>query len=252
MYIFGHPGIKSRFMNLKELFYTILPKGLKNSITKRQLLKQNYAYSSFAQVGEDMILDRYFNEKKSGFYVDIGANHPYIYSNTYKFYLKGWRGINVDANPGTKRLFDSLRLKDINIQTGVSLTPGELDFYMFENNVLNTFDKQTAEGHCKEFSVSVKEITPVQTNTLTHILDAYLPLSQKIDFMSIDVEGFDMEVLRSNNWQKYKPEVLVVECVYADYENIQNMETVIYLKQFGYSFFAKTFSSFFFSLNKSR
>lgn len=239
-------------MKLKEIFYNILPKGFKNSITKRQLLKQNYAYSSFAQVGEDMILDRYFGEKKSGFYVDIGANHPYIYSNTYKFYLKGWRGINVDANPGTKRLFDSLRPKDINIQTGVSLIPGELDFYMFENNVFNTFDKQTAEGHCKEFSISVKEITKVQTMALTEILNTHLPLSQKIDFMSIDVEGLDMEVLRSNDWQKYKPEVLVVECVYADYEDIQNMETVIYLKQLGYSFFAKTFSSFFFSLNKTR
>lgn len=244
--------ISSRFMKLKEIFYTILPKGLKNSITKRQLLKQNYAYSSFAQVGEDMILDRYFGEKKSGFYVDIGANHPYIYSNTYKFYLKGWRGINVDANPGTKKLFDSLRPRDINIQTGVSLTPGELDFYTFENNVFNTFDKQTAEGHCKEFSLSVKEITRVRTTTLADILNTHLPPSQKIDFMSIDVEGLDMEVLRSNDWQKYKPEVLVVECVYDDYEDIQSMETVKYLKQLGYSFFAKTFSSFFFSLNKSR
>jgi len=239
-------------MKLKEVFYTILPKGLKNSITKRQLLKQNYAYSSFAQSGEDMILNAYFGEKKSGFYVDIGANHPYIYSNTYKFYLKGWRGINVDANPGTKRLFDSMRSKDINIQTGVSLTPDKLNFYMFENNVFNTFDKKTAEAHCKEFSISIKEIIKVQTITLAELLNTYLPLSQKIDFMSIDVEGFDMDVLYSNDWQKYKPKVLVVECLYTDYEDIQNMETVKYLKQFGYSFFAKTFSSFFFSLNKSR
>lgn len=239
-------------MKLKEIFYTLLPKGLKNSITKRQLLKQNYPSSSFAQVGEDMILDRYFNEKKSGFYVDIGANHPYVYSNTYKFYLKGWTGINADANPGTKKLFDALRPKDINVETGVSLTPGELDFYTFENSVFNSMDRQTAEGHCKEFSIAVKEVIKIKTTTLADILNTHLPPSQKIDFMSIDVEGLDMEVLQSNDWGKYKPEVLVVECVYENYDDIQNMETVKYLKQFGYSFFAKTFSTFFFSLKKSR
>lgn len=240
-------------MKLKEIFYNILPKGFKNSVTKRQLLKQNYPYSSFAQVGEDMILDRYFHDKKDpGFYVDIGANHPYIYSNTYKFYLQGWRGINVDANPGTKKLFDKIRPNDINIEAGVSLHPGELDFYTFENNVFNTMDKQTAEGHCKEFSIRVKEVIKVKTITLADILQTNLPASQKIDFISIDVEGLDMDVLRSNDWSKYKPEVLVVECVYADYTDIQNMETVVYLKQLGYTFFAKTFSTFFFSLKGSR
>lgn len=240
-------------MRLKELFYSLLPKGFKNSITKRQLLKQNYAYSSFAQVGEDMILSGYFtNKKEPGFYVDIGANHPYIYSNTYKFYLQGWRGINVDANPGTKKLFDAIRPKDINIETGVSLQPGELSFYTFENNVFNTMDSETAQGHCKEFSIAIKEVIKVQTTTLADILDRHVPASQKIDFMSIDVEGLDMDVLRSNNWEKYKPEVLVVECVYADYSDIQSMEPAVYLKQLGYSFFAKTFSTFFFSLKKSR
>lgn len=240
-------------MKFKEIFYNLLPKGFKNSVTKRQLLKQNYAYSSFAQVGEDMILAGYFSDKReAGFYVDIGANHPYIYSNTYKFYLQGWRGINVDANPGTKKLFDAIRPNDITIETGVSLHPGDLDFYRFENNVFNTLDKQIAEQHCKEFSIDVKEIIKIKTRTLAGILKAYLPPLQKIDFMSIDVEGLDMEVLRSNDWSAYKPEVLVVECVYADYADIQSMEMVKYLKELGYSFFAKTFSSFFFSLNRSR
>ena len=228
-----------------------MPGGFKNSITKRQLLKQNYAYTSFAQTGEDKLLETFFeNREQPGFFVDIGANHPYIYSNTYKFYLKGWRGINVDANPGTKKLFDTMRPGDINIETGVSLVPGELDFYTFENNVFNTMDKQTAEGHCKEFSINIKEVIKVKTMTLAEILKKNLSPSQKIDFMSIDVEGLDMEVLRSNDWGKYRPEVLLVECIYQDYQDIQNMETVVYLKQFGYSFFAKTLSTYFFSLKK--
>lgn len=237
-------------MKLKEVFYQLLPKGFKNSVTKRQLLRQNYQYTSFAQVGEDRILERYFIEKKGpGFFVDIGANHPYIYSNTYKFYLQGWRGINVDATPGTKKLFEPLRPRDITVEAGVSLQPSELDFYMFENSVFNTLDKQTAEEHCRHFSMQVKEIIKVKTDTLANLLDNYLPAGQKIDFMTIDVEGLDMDVLRSNNWEKYRPEVLVVECVYGNFENIHQMEVVVYLKQFGYTFFAKSFSTFFFSLD---
>lgn len=188
-------------MKLKEIFFNILPKGFKNSVTKRQLLKQNYMYTSFAQVGEDKILERYFSEKKEpGFFVDIGANHPYIYSNTYKFYLQGWRGINLDATPGTKKLFDALRPEDTTIETGISLVPSEMDFYTFENSVFNTLDKQTAEEHCRFFSINIKDVFKIKTTTLASLLDTYLPPSQKIDFMTIDVEGLDMEVLQSNNW----------------------------------------------------
>jgi FkbM family methyltransferase len=238
-------------MKLKEIFYNILPKGFKNSVTKRQLLRQNYMYTSFAQVGEDKILERYFIEKKEpGFFVDIGANHPYIYSNTYKFYLLGWRGINVDATPGTKKLFEPFRPEDITVETGVSLNPSELDFYTFDNSVFNTLDKQTAEEHCRYFSMKIKEVLKVKTTTLANILDTFLQPSQKIDFMTIDVEGLDMEVLQSNNWEKYKPEVLVVESLYTHDEDIRDMEVVVYLKKLGYTFFAKTFSTFFFSLLK--
>jgi FkbM family methyltransferase len=238
-------------MKLKEIFYDLLPKGFKNSVTKRQLLKQDYTFTSFAQAGEDKILEAYFNERKQpGFFVDIGANHPYIYSNTYLFYLKGWRGINVDATPGTKKLFDATRPGDINLETGVSLDQKEMDFYTFENSVFNTMDKKTAEEHCKFFSMTVQKIISIKTATLAEILAVHLPPAQKIDFMSIDVEGLDMEVLRSNDWNKYKPEVLAVECLYTDSENINNLETVIYLKRLGYSFFAKSISTFFFSLKK--
>lgn len=238
-------------MKLKELFYKILPSGFKNSVTKRQLLKQNYMYTSFAQVGEDRILERYFIEKKdAGFFVDIGANHPYIYSNTYKFYLQGWRGINVDATPGTKKLFEGMRPEDITLEMGISLHPSELDFYMFDNSVFNTFDKATADEHCRYFSIGVKDVQKIKTTSLSNLLDEYIKPGQKIDFMTIDVEGLDLEVLQSNNWEKYKPEVLVVECIYANNEDIMKMDLVVYLKELGYTFFAKTFSTFFFSLAK--
>jgi len=145
-----------------------------------------------------------------------------------------------------------MRPKDINIEAGISLHSGELDFYRFENSVFNTMDKATAEQHCREFSIAIKEVVTIKTTTLASLLNNHLPALQKIDFMSVDVEGLDMDVLRSNDWGKYKPEVLVVECIYADYEDIQKMEPVVYLKELGYFFFAKSFSTFFFSLKKTR
>src|SRR5262249_32770188 len=79
-----------------------------------------FATKSYSQEGEDMILNRIFGEKKSGFYVDVGAYHPKRFSNTYFFYKKGWRGINIDAMPGSMKPFNAKRNRDINVETPVS------------------------------------------------------------------------------------------------------------------------------------
>ena len=92
----------------------------------------------YSQEGEDLILSRIF-DKKVGFYVDIGAHHPFRYSNTYKLFQSGWSGINIDASPETINLFKRHRPKDINLNLGVSNCDGELEFYQFEDGAYNTF-----------------------------------------------------------------------------------------------------------------
>jgi hypothetical protein len=76
--------------------------GLRRSL--RKLLgyqePEPYLNQSYSQEGEDMVLYRTFETVKEGFYVDVGAHHPDRFSNTYKFYKQGWRGINIDAMPG--------------------------------------------------------------------------------------------------------------------------------------------------------
>jgi FkbM family methyltransferase len=235
-------------LKLKEIFYKLIPNGLGNSILKRQVLKTNHVFISFAQEGEDKILEKYFGEQTNkGFFIDVGANHPYKFSNTFKFYLKGWRGINIDANPGTKKLFDQLRPRDINIETGVSKKPSQLDFYVFETSLFNTFDKEVAFNHSREFSIKIKKVIQLETRTLAGILDGLdLPLD-KIDFMSVDVEGLDLEVLESNNWDKYRPEVILIESLYTDLENIRKNPIVQYLGALQYKLFAKTYNTLFFS-----
>lgn len=168
---------------------------------------------SFAQDGEDVVLASFFQEKKKyrGFYVDVGAHHPVRFSNTWMLYRRGWRGINIDPTPGSMRPFKWLRRRDINLEIGIAGQTSELIFYCFNEPALNTFDEATANERNtgKPYKIIKKVTVPVEP--LDRILDKYLAAGQKIDFFSIDVEGLDLEVLKSNDWTKYKPEFVLVE-----------------------------------------
>jgi FkbM family methyltransferase len=219
---------------------------------KRQVLRQNHMFISFAQEGEDKILEKYFGEHtNTGFFIDVGANHPHKFSNTFKLYLKGWRGINIDANPGTKKLFDEFRPGDINIETGISKVPGQLEYHIFEHSLFNTFDKETAMAHVKEFDVKITEVVTLETKPLAAVLDALNMELPKIDFLTVDVEGLDLEILESNNWKKYKPEVILIEVLHSDLENIKDKAVYQYLHNLGYKLFAKTYNTLFFT-NRQR
>jgi len=106
---------------------------------------------AFSQEGEDLILGRVFEGKSDGFYVDVGAHHPTLYSNTYYFYLRGWRGINIDAMPGSMTAFKAGRPRDINLEIAVAENPGKLTYHIFNYPALNTFDPALAkERHGKD------------------------------------------------------------------------------------------------------
>lgn len=188
---------------------------------------------SYSQFGEDVVLSTFLNEIKNGFYVDIGAYHPKRYSNTYFFYKKGWRGINIDAKPGSMKLFRKKRKRDINLEIGIFKEEKELDFYIFNSATNNTFSKKMADMYINNGEIFEKKII-VKTVTLEHILDKYLSNNQKIDFLSIDVEGLDMEVLESNNWDKYKPNFILVEMHNIAIVNIKNSEIYKFLESIGY------------------
>jgi FkbM family methyltransferase len=204
---------------------------------------------SYSQEGEDLILARLLDEKrvKNGFYVDIGAHHPTRFSNTYYFYRRGWSGINVDALPGTKNLFNRTRPRDVTIQCGVGMQDDVLTYYSFNEPALNTFSK--VEAQIKESSqYKVIDEIQVPVTTLKKILDANLPLGKKIDFMSIDVEGFDHEVICSNDWLKHRPTIIAIELLNSTIESIKMHPTAKILFKNNYEIIAKTHNTFFFSL----
>ncbi|MBP1652581.1 MAG: hypothetical protein H6Q26_2738, partial [Bacteroidetes bacterium] len=97
-----------------------------------------YLAPAYSSEGEDLILKRIFDNKQNGTYVDVGAHHPFRVSNTYIFYKKRWKGINIDPNPGSKAMFDRYRPLDTNLEMGVSSTRQHLTYHIFNDPALNT------------------------------------------------------------------------------------------------------------------
>src|ERR1700687_2725090 len=104
---------------------------LKKTILKHFPIDQFIHLNSYSQEGEDMVINSFFEGKKKykGFFVDVGAHHPYRYSNTLFFYRKGWRGINIEPTPGATKLFNTFRRKDTNLNIGISDKKEKLTFY---------------------------------------------------------------------------------------------------------------------------
>ena len=209
-------------------------KELKNNIAVNLNLPFLYSKNnSFSQDGEDKILRSIFPNKKFGFFVDVGAHHPFRYSNTQMLYLMGWNGINIEPTPKNIKLFNKTRKKDINIQKAVGKNKSKLALYCFKDSALNTTSKSRADITIQSKQSILVEIIKVEVDTLEHILNDHLN-NNKIDLLNIDVEGRELEVLKSNNWKCYSPDVIIVE-------NLNHTDAIpVYLKEKGYYLNEKT------------
>ncbi|WP_287061800.1 FkbM family methyltransferase [Algoriphagus sp.] len=208
----------------------------------------NYvSFQSFSGEGEDMILRRIFYKKKKGFYIDIGAYHPKKSSNTYFFYKKGWRGINIDAMPGSMKLFNRLRKKDINLEIPLGTKGETVKYYEFADKALNGFESsKLQEKNSSKSQNRLSKIHQLQSDSLNSILEQYLPENQKIDFLSIDVEGQEFRILESFDFEKYKPNLILTEIWNYSMESQSNGKVDSLLKQKGYRPIAKTLNTVFY------
>jgi FkbM family methyltransferase len=200
---------------------------------------------SYSQEGEDLLLLRFFDWQARGFYVDVGAHHPFRYSNTQLFYERGWRGINIDAMPGSMRPFRRARPRDVNLEIGIDAVPGLATFFLFNDPALNTFDEATAERHTDD-RWRVEATCAVEVVPLAMVLDAHCPPSVEIDFMTIDVEGRDLRVLRSNDWSRFRPRVILAESLGRALDELGNDPAAHFLRDVGYAPFGKTCNTFMF------
>ncbi|MEI7451738.1 MAG: FkbM family methyltransferase [Candidatus Falkowbacteria bacterium] len=190
---------------------------------------------SYSQSAEDLILNNFFKDKNYGVYVDVGANDPKKFNNTYFFYKKGWRGLNIEPNIDKYVKLKKIRKNDVNLNIGVGSLPGKLDFYDFKEDTLSTFSKDIAEDYQK-MGHRVKGVKSVEVCRLDSIFDKHLN-GKKIDFITIDTEGNDLDVLKSNDWSKYRPSYLVVETLeYKIDDSAKKLNDIFdeYLKSISY------------------
>jgi FkbM family methyltransferase len=168
-----------------------------------------HAKVCFSQEGEDVILLRLLGRDPAGTYVDVGAHHPSRFSNTRLLYERGWSGLNIDALPGSMAAFRKARRRDINLEVGVGRKAGIATYWQFVEPALSTFEEGVAVSRIADGHV-LRQRVDLPVHTLSHLLDEHLPARQ-IDLLTVDVEGRDLDVLESLDWERHRPRVVVVE-----------------------------------------
>jgi FkbM family methyltransferase len=175
-------------------------------------------YNSYSQAGEDAVLAFLFADKKldSVSYLDIGTNTPDDCNNTYLLYKKGNRGVRVEAD---KTLIPDIRNKrpdDKVINAGVAVSDADVaDFYIFNIKGLNTFDKEEAERRQSHGTYQINEVVKVPLVNINNIIKENFETYP--DFLSIDIEGLDLDVLKSLDFNQYPVPVICVEtCIYSE------------------------------------
>jgi FkbM family methyltransferase len=180
--------------------------GLSPLLSRLALLK-GYLFNTWSQYGEDREIDRLLGYKTQGRYVDIGANDPNLINNTRRFYRKGWSGINCEPNVVLFQKLATFRPRDINLNCGAGPVETEMVFYRMSADILSTFNRSSAEQYERE-GYKILEQVRVPVITLETI---FRKLDKPADFMSLDVEGWEIEVLKSNDWNKHRPTLIVAK-----------------------------------------
>jgi len=163
---------------------------------------------SYAQNGEDVVLKRAFADQAAGFYIDIGACHPVEDSVTLHFYERGWRGVNVEPDQALHAAFVESRPRDINICAAVARTRGRVSFHATGIRGHGTLDAELASARSDG-----RPAERVPALMLSDVIDCHGPDAGDIDFLKIDVEGWEESVIASGDWARHRPRVLVIEAV---------------------------------------
>jgi FkbM family methyltransferase len=188
------------------------------------------------QEGENIILERIFAKKSRGTYVDVGAHHPVRFSNTLNLYQKGWSGINIEPNRKVIKIFKKMRSRDVNLDIAISTKNNSCNYYKFEDPALNTTDEKIHKMRERQgYKCIEKNI--VITRTLNQILLQYC--KKNIDLLKIDVEGNELDVLKSNDWKKFTPKVIICELINVDLEKLPKNKVYKFLKSHNYKLYCK-------------
>ena len=187
-------------------------------------------FISFSINREDVLLNRLFGNRDSGFFVDVGAAHPVFENDTKALSDRGWTGINIEPNVTFFRELADKRPRDRNLNLAVGDEPGILTFHEVVDTGLSTLDPEAArEAASKGFTVVDHQ---VEVQSLRQIQEEAAPVS--IDLLKVDVEGFELKVLASNDWERFRPLLIMTEATYPQTPVRRPDHITPYLAERGY------------------
>jgi FkbM family methyltransferase len=212
--------------------------------------RRGFRRTSFSQQGEDLILDRIMSRilkwslNEERIYVDVGAYHPIDFSVTYLLYLRGWKGIVFDPSSRTQKLFQRWRRNDIFIKGVVGEEDyQDVDFYFSRASI----GEQSLTG--SKYPPKDKDMNNFYKTTFKQVnLNNELRRNgfKKIHFLNIDVEGAELEILRTFEFQYFKPSVLAIEIHTSNLEEVMLSEEYKIVKHHGYAFVGSAVITHFF------
>ena len=203
---------------------------------------------SYSMLGADLVVNNFFKNKTNGTYVDVGCYHPIDGNNTHLLFKNGWNGINIDLNKISIDLFNIARKNDENFRVAVSNKSKKIKFYYRKKiNMLNTINKKFANNSFKKgYSIDY-----IQARTLSSILKESKLKNKKIDFLNIDIEGNEINALKTLDFKIYRPKLICVEIHNFTSDrlkkgNFKDHSIYKFLKQKGYKHIWKNEFSFIF------
>lgn len=204
---------------------------------EKQLSKTSYSWEGEDTLAIKLLTDRI--RQTRGFFVDIGAHHPLALSNTYALYKRGWRGLNIDATPGSMEPFRKYRPEDINLEIGVGRRRERLPFTIFSDPALNGFvDESTVRAH-EARGITVRRVVEIDCIPVNDVLRSHVD-GRAVDLLNLDIEGKDLEVLRSLDLQMWRPKMIILEILgRKDLHDFLLSEEVVFLESAGYRAFSR-------------
>lgn len=199
---------------------------------------------SYSQCGEDMIIDFVLRQlkKEKITYFDIGCHHPTFLSNTAFFYENGSRGVCVEPDPFLFKTIKEVRREDICLNAGIGVNDKtEADFYILTERTLNTFSKEEAERYQSYGNKKIENTIKVPLLNINQVIKQHLLPCP--DFISIDVEGMDLDILKTFDFTQFRPDVFCLETLtYTENGTEEKIFPIIdFMKQNNYFVYADTY-----------
>jgi FkbM family methyltransferase len=216
----------------------------------RPLLVERCGYGfrrTYSHDAEDRLATTFFAKQRAadfcGVYVDVGANHPVLSSTTYLLWRLGWRGVLVEPDPVMARALRRVRRGDIVMEAALAGSTGEREFLSYPIGEYNGFAdlKPPPKRLQLEAVAGLPKASRVTTKTLAHACQRASDVFGSVDFLSIDCEGAEEEILGSNDWSRFRPLLIAVESLGMVPGEVLHSTLDALLGRVGYQLVAKTF-----------